>query len=47
MMTTQQAYADVDILVNQSDSPDPIVAGGTLTYSIQVANNGLMMQLEL
>ena len=40
LMTTQQAYADVDILVNQSDSPDPIVAGGTLTYSIQVANNG-------
>ena len=39
-MTTQQAYADVDILVNQIDSPDPIVAGGTLTYSIQVANNG-------
>lgn len=34
------AYAAVDILVNQSDSPDPIVAGGTLTYSIQVANNG-------
>ena len=30
----------VDIVVNQSDSPDPIAAGGILTYTIAVANNG-------
>jgi uncharacterized repeat protein (TIGR01451 family) len=40
LMTTQQAYADVDILVNQSDSPDPVPSGGTLTYTINVSNNG-------
>ena len=40
-MTTQQAYAAlVDIMVNQTDSPDPVPSGGTLTYTINVANNG-------
>ncbi|MDO8417891.1 MAG: CARDB domain-containing protein [Agitococcus sp.] len=32
--------AVVDIVVNQSDSPDPIAAGGLLTYTIAVTNNG-------
>lgn len=32
--------AIVDIVVNQSDSPDPIGAGGLLTYTIVVSNNG-------
>ena len=32
--------AVVDIVVNQSDSPDPIAAGGVLTYTIAVTNNG-------
>ena len=32
--------AVVDIVVNQSDSPDPIAAGGVLTYTIVVTNNG-------
>lgn len=41
LMTTHQAYAAlVDIVVNQSDSPDPIAAGGLLTYTIAVTNNG-------
>ncbi|MBL0230570.1 MAG: DUF11 domain-containing protein [Moraxellaceae bacterium] len=41
LMTTQQAYAAlVDIMVNQTDSPDPVPSGGTLTYTINVANNG-------
>ncbi|MBH1970790.1 MAG: DUF11 domain-containing protein [Moraxellaceae bacterium] len=32
--------AVVDIVVNQSDSPDPIAAGGLLTYTIVLTNNG-------
>lgn len=41
VMMAQQAYAAlVDIVVNQSDSPDPIAAGGLLTYTIAVTNNG-------
>ncbi|MCC6374636.1 MAG: DUF11 domain-containing protein, partial [Moraxellaceae bacterium] len=36
---TAQA-ALVDIMVNQTDSPDPVPSGGTLTYTINVANNG-------
>ena len=30
----------MDIVVNQSESPDPIGAGGLLTYTIVVSNNG-------
>ena len=41
MVFTQQARAAlVDVFVNQSDSPDPIAAGGLLTYTIAVTNNG-------
>lgn len=41
LMITNQAYAAlVDIVVNQSDSPDPVPSGGTLTYTINVDNNG-------
>lgn len=41
VMMAQQAYAAlVDIVVNQSDSPDPVPSGGTLTYTIHVDNNG-------
>jgi len=35
------ALADVDLVVNNSDSPDPVMAGGTVTYTVTVANNGL------
>ena len=41
LLMTHQAYAAlVDIVVNQSDSPDPVPSGGTLTYTINVDNNG-------
>ncbi len=30
----------VDVLVNQSDSPDPVPSGGILTYTMVVSNNG-------
>lgn len=41
LMISSHAYAAlVDIVVNQSDSPDPIAAGGLLTYTIAVTNNG-------
>ena len=29
-----------DLALTKSDSPDPVAAGGTLTYTIQVTNNG-------
>lgn len=34
------AWADVDVLVNITDTPDPTPAGGQLTYTLNVANNG-------
>ena len=34
------AHAAVDIVVNVVDDPDPIPTGGTLTYTVNVANNG-------
>src|SRR5207253_329109 len=36
--TTVQAQAD--LAVTKTDSPDPVVAGRNLTYTIRVANNG-------
>lgn len=34
------AFAGVDLVVNTSDSPDPLPAGGVVTYTVTVANNG-------
>ena len=34
------ATGSADVSVKKSDSPDPVVTGGTLTYSIQVQNAG-------
>ncbi len=34
------AHASVDVVVNVTDNPDPIVAGGNLTYTITLDNNG-------
>jgi len=33
-------YAGVDLLTNNSDSPDPVPAGGIVTYTISIDNNG-------
>ncbi len=40
MFITSFAYAGVDLVVNHSDSPDPVSAGGIVTYTISVSNNG-------
>lgn len=40
LLWTGSAVASVDILVNLGDSPDPMPAGGQLTYTLVVANNG-------
>lgn len=34
------AYATVDLVINHTDSHDPIPAGGIVTYTISIANNG-------
>jgi len=31
----------VDLSVSQSDTPDPVTAGGNITYTITIANNGI------
>jgi len=33
------AHAAVDLLIDTSDIPDPTIAGGTVTYTVQVSNN--------
>ncbi len=33
------ASAGVDLVVNHSDSPDPVAAGGIVTYSVRVTND--------
>ncbi|MFA9204521.1 MAG: DUF11 domain-containing protein, partial [Flavobacteriales bacterium] len=40
VLYSQIASANVDIVVNLNDSPDPVPAGGQLTYTLSVANNG-------
>src|SRR5664279_6179089 len=30
----------VDLVINVSDAPDPLPAGGVVTYTINIANNG-------
>ncbi len=34
------AYAGVDLVFNTNDTPDPLPAGGVVTYSMTIANNG-------
>jgi len=34
------AQAAVDLVMNNTDNPDPVLAGGTVTYSVVVANSG-------
>ncbi len=38
--TTIAAPTDTDLTITKSDSPDPVLAGGTLTYSLVITNNG-------
>ncbi len=35
----QNAFAQADVVVNQTDTPDPGPAGGIFTYNIRVTNN--------
>lgn len=37
---TTEVGAIIDLAVDKSDTPDPVSAGGTLTYTIVVTNNG-------
>jgi uncharacterized repeat protein (TIGR01451 family) len=39
-MTTTTVNTSADLVVTKSDSPDPVTAGGDLTYTITVTNNG-------
>ncbi len=34
------SIVDADLSISKSDSPDPVSAGGTLTYTVMVANSG-------
>ena len=40
LLCSRMVLASVDIVVNLNDSPDPVPAGGQLTYTLSVANNG-------
>lgn len=35
-----QVWAGIDLVVNNSDDIDPVPAGGTVTYTVIVTNNG-------
>ena len=37
---TQYLTSDADLAVTNSDSPDPVSPGGTITYTQSIANNG-------
>ena len=36
-----QALAQVDLVLNVTDTPDPVPATGTVTYAVAIVNNGL------
>ena len=38
--TTVNTESEADLAVTKSDSPDPVLAGATLTYTLAVTNNG-------
>ncbi len=38
--TTAVTAANLDVLVNKSDSPDPVALGSLTTYTVTVTNNG-------
>ncbi|MEA1965036.1 MAG: hypothetical protein U9O41_07930 [Candidatus Aerophobetes bacterium] len=37
---TTTVNTSADVLITKSDSPDPVIAGETLTYTLTIANNG-------
>jgi len=37
---TSTAYAASNLVINQTDNPDPVSAGGNVTYTLSVANSG-------
>jgi uncharacterized repeat protein (TIGR01451 family) len=37
---TSTAYAASNLVINQTDNPDPVPAGGNVTYTLSVANSG-------
>jgi uncharacterized repeat protein (TIGR01451 family) len=37
---TTAVLAEIDLAIVKTDSPDPVAAGGTLTYTLLVTNNG-------
>ena len=39
--TPHQAAAQVDLVLNVTDTPDPVPATGTVTYAVVISNNGL------
>src|SRR5438552_3075581 len=38
---TTTVTASAELSITKSDSPDPVTAGGTLTYTLSVSNEGL------
>lgn len=40
LFSTALAHADVDLVINLNDTPDPVAAGGKVTYTIILANDG-------
>src|SRR5262249_4439369 len=37
---TTNVLAQADLAVTKSDSPDPVAAGGNITYAVNLTNNG-------
>ncbi len=40
LLFSKTAFAGVDLVVNMSDSPDPVSAGGLVTYPVRLTNDG-------
>lgn len=40
LLAPLSAHAGVDLVINTTDSPDPAIAGGAVTYTMAVNNNG-------
>ncbi|RQW88899.1 MAG: DUF11 domain-containing protein [Geobacter sp.] len=40
LFTVPARAAEYDLVLNQADSPDPVTAGGVVTYTLRVTNDG-------